>query len=323
MHHDHVRRDKLTNKAWFLGVLALVILAAGVMGGVGHTGLGTLVAPITATLPGGDALVNVWVALGLALFLTLNVYLLGRLSMGLQIAAVWLEVFGLFLLFFYSFDLSYSFILGKLSFLITQGVVTTLYISAISIAIAFVLAMIGAIAKLSDNGFAVAIASFYTSFFRGVPLLIQIYLIYLGIPQLGYVIGAIPAGVAALSLCYGAYMTEIFRAGIMSIPKGQWEAARSLGFGPMHTLGLIILPQSLRLIIPPTGNQFIAMLKDSSLVSVIGVWELMFLARTQGRDEFRHLEMLITAAALYWLLSIVLERVQARLERRLARGYRH
>jgi amine acid ABC transporter, permease protein, 3-TM region, His/Glu/Gln/Arg/opine family len=323
MYHDHVRRDKLTNKAWFLGVLALVITAVGVMGGVGHTGLGTLFAPITASLPGGDSLVNVWVALGLALFLTLNVYLLGRLGMRLQIAAVWLEVFGLFLLFFYSFDLSYSFILGKLAFLVTQGVFTTLYISAISIAIAFVLAMIGAIAKLSDNGFAVAIASFYTSFFRGVPLLIQIYLIYLGIPQLGYVIGAIPAGIAALSLCYGAYMTEIFRAGIMSIPKGQWEASRSLGFGPMHTLGLIILPQSLRLIIPPTGNQFIAMLKDSSLVSVIGVWELMFLARTQGRDEFRHLEMLITAAVLYWLLSIGLERVQARLERRLARGYRH
>ncbi|MCG5240628.1 amino acid ABC transporter permease [Azospirillum doebereinerae] len=323
MYHDHVRRDKLTSKAWFLGVLALVIMAVGVMGGVGHTSLGGLIAPIAGGLPGGEALVNVWVALALALFLTLNVYLLGQLGMRLQVAAVWLEVFSLFALFFYSFDLSYSFILGKLAFLVTQGVATTLYISAMSIAIAFVLAMVGAIAKLSDNGFAVAIASFYTSFFRGVPLLIQIYLIYLGIPQLGYVIGAIPAGVAALSLCYGAYMTEIFRAGIMSIPKGQWEAARSLGFGPMRTLGMIILPQSLRLIIPPTGNQFIAMLKDSSLVSVIGVWELMFLARTQGREEFRHLEMLITAAVLYWLLSIVLERVQAHLERRLARAHQH
>ncbi|MBP2303551.1 amino acid ABC transporter permease [Azospirillum picis] len=323
MYHDHVRRDKLTNKTWFLGLLALAFTAAGVVGNVGDSGLAARLAPATAALPGGEGLAGVWVALAVALALTLNVHLLGRLGRGLQIAAVWLEVFSLFLVFFYSFDLSYSFILGKLPFLITQGVVTTLYISAISIAIAFVLAMVGAIARLSDNGFAIAIASFYTSFFRGVPLLIQIYLIYLGIPQLGYVIGAIPAGVAALSLCYGAYMTEIFRAGIMSIPKGQWEAARALGFRPMHTLVLIILPQSLRLIIPPTGNQFIAMLKDSSLVSVIGVWELMFLARTQGRDEFRHLEMLITAAALYWLISIVLEQVQSRLERRLARGHRH
>ncbi|CAO3440751.1 ABC transporter, permease protein (cluster 3, basic aa/glutamine/opines) [Azospirillum endophyticum] len=323
MYHDHVRRDRLTNKAWFLGVLALVLTAAGIAGGVGHTGLAALAAPVAAVLPGGEALTAVWVALGLALAVTLNVHLIGRLGRRLQVAAVWLEVFSLFLVFFHSFDLSYGFILGKLPFLVTQGVATTLYISAISIAIAFVLAMVGAIARLSDNGFAIAISSFYTSFFRGVPLLIQIYLIYLGIPQLGYVIGAIPAGVAALSLCYGAYMTEIFRAGIMSIPKGQWEAARALGFGPMHTLVLIILPQSLRLIIPPTGNQFIAMLKDSSLVSVIGVWELMFLARTQGRDEFRHLEMLITAAALYWLISIVLERLQARLESRLARDNRH
>ena len=141
---------------------------------------------------------------------------------------------------------------------------------------------------MSTNGFAIAIASFYTSFFRGVPLLIQIYLIYLGIPQLGYVVGAVPAGVLALSLCYGAYMTEIFRAGISSIPRGQWEASRAIGLTPWQTMSRVILPQSMRLIIPPTGNQFISMLKDSSLVSVIGVWELMFLARTQGRAEFRH-----------------------------------
>ncbi len=106
-----------------------------------------------------------------------------------------------------------------------------------------------------------------------------------------------PAGILALSLCYGAYMTEIFRAGISSIPRGQWEASRAIGLTPFQAMTRVILPQSMRLIIPPTGNQFISMLKDSSLVSVIGVWELMFLARTQGRAEFRHLEMLITAAS--------------------------
>jgi polar amino acid transport system permease protein len=180
--------------------------------------------------------------------------------------------------------------------------------------IAFVLALIGAVAKLSNNGLANAIASFYTSFFRGVPLLIQIYLIYLGLPQLGYVVDAVPAGILALSLCYGAYMTEIFRAGIQSIPVGQWEASRALGISPFKTLSRVIMPQALRVIIPPTGNQFIAMLKDSSLVSVIGVWELMYLAKTQGRADFRHLEMLITAAMIYWALSFILERVQARIE---------
>jgi len=149
----------------------------------------------------------------------------------------------------------------------------------------------------------------------------QIYMIYLGLPQLGYVVNAVPAGIAALSLCYGAYMTEIFRAGIESIPKGQWEAARALGLKPGATLTRIILPQSMRVIIPPTGNQFIAMLKDSSLVSVVGVWELMYLARTQGQTEFRHIEMMVTASMIYWLFSILLELVQARIERYFGRAH--
>ena len=151
--------------------------------------------------------------------------------------------------------------------------------------------------------------------FRGVPLLVQIYLIYKGLPQLGYVIGAIPAAVIALGLCYGAYMTEIFRAGIQSISPGQWEGARSMGFKFGLTMRKIILPQAFPLIIPPTGNQFIAMLKDSSLVSVLGVWELMFLAKKLGTKEFRHMEMLITVALIYWILTIVLETIQSKIER--------
>jgi len=199
-------------------------------------------------------------------------------------------------------------------------VTTTLLISAAAIVIASVLAMIGAIAKLSQSGIAYGLASFYTSLFRGLPLLMQIYIIYLGLPQVGYVIGAIPAGVLALSLCYGAYMTEIFRAGIESIPRGQTEGATALGLSSSQTMALVILPQAMRVIIPPTGNQFIAMLKDSSLVSVVGVWELMYLARTQGQTEFRHVEMMITASLIYWILSIVLELIQARIERRFNRA---
>ena len=153
----------------------------------------------------------------------------------------------------------------------------------------------------------------------GLPLLMQIYIIYLGLPQIGYVIGAIPAGILALSLCYGAYMTEIFRAGIESIPRGQTEGATALGLGSAQTMWLVILPQAMRIIIPPTGNQFIAMLKDSSLVSVIGVWELMYVARTQGQTEFRHIEMLITASMIYWMLSISFEFIQSRIERYYAR----
>ncbi len=258
---------------------------------------------------------NLAIGMVMSMIFTANIVLIGFLSFRLQIAVVWIELLLLFLSFFYSFGLDFAFIRSKVWFMISQGVFTTLYISAISITLASIVAIFGAVAKLSSNGFANAIASFYTSFFRGLPLLMQVYLIYLGLPQLGYVIDAVPAGVLALTLCYGAYMTEIFRAGIQSINKGQWEASRSMGFKFGLTMRRIILPQAMPLIIPPTGNQFIAMLKDSSLVSVIGVWELMFLARTLGNKDFKHMEMLITAALIYWCLSMCLEVIQSRIER--------
>ncbi|WLS06206.1 amino acid ABC transporter permease [Shinella oryzae] len=266
--------------------------------------------------PGIGRLVS---ALLIALILAANWKALRQLSRRQQIVAVWLELFALLMLFFYSFDLSFAFIAKKIGFLISQGVVTTLYISAISIVIATIIALAGAIAKLSSNGVIYGLATFYTSLFRGLPLLMQIYIIYLGLPQVGYVIGAVPAGILALSLCYGAYMTEIFRAGIQSINRGQTEGATALGLSPAQTMMLVILPQAMRVIIPPTGNQFIAMLKDSSLVSVVGVWEIMYLARTQGQTEFRHIEMLITASMIYWILSIGLEFAQSRIEERFGR----
>ena len=252
-----------------------------------------------------------------AVLLVLNLLAISLIpNFRLQVIAVWIQLLILFLSFFYSFDLSFEFIRSKIWFMVSQGIFTTLYVSAISIVIASIIAIIGAVAKMSSNGFAYAIASFYTSFFRGLPLLMQVYLIYLGFPQIGYVIDAVPAGIIALSLCYGAYMTEIFRAGIMSIDHGQWEGSRALGFKFGLIMRKIILPQSIPLIIPPTGNQFIAMLKDSSLVSVIGVWELMFLARTLGNKTFNHMEMLITAAMLYWMMTMVLELIQSRIERK-------
>ncbi|KQQ63329.1 amino acid ABC transporter permease [Pseudomonas sp. Leaf129] len=321
MFKDHIVKPRATDSPVFMGTVAAVCFAVTLFAGLGESGLARLMAPILLDLQAPLAR-DVAVAVTFTLTLVLNLFVLGRFPLRAQIVTVWCELLLMFLLFFDTFDLSYSFIATKVGFMITQGVFTTVYVSAISITIAFMLALLGATARLSSNGFAIAIASFYTSFFRGVPLLIQIYLIYLGIPQLGYVVGAVPAGILALSLCYGAYMTEIFRAGISSIPRGQWEASRAIGLSPLQTMMRVILPQSMRLIIPPTGNQFISMLKDSSLVSVIGVWELMFLARTQGRAEFRHLEMLITAAVLYWLLSIVLETVQARLEKHFNRAHR-
>ncbi len=237
-----------------------------------------------------------------------------------QVVLVWLALLSLALGFFYSFDLSYSFIMSRIGFLILQGAFTTIYISMAAIVIACVLALAAALGRLSDSTTAYALSTFYISFFRGTPLLLQVYLIYLGLPQMGFVIDAVPSGITALSLCYGAYMAEIFRAGIQGVPRGQSESAAALGLQKGLIFRKIVFPQAMRLIIPPTGNQFIAMLKDSSLVSVMGVWELMFLARTQGRAEFKHLEMLITAALIYWIISIGFELVQARIEAHYGKG---
>lgn len=309
--------DAARRSGMFL-MLALVTLAIYGLG-VSPAWIGHLIPTSSVWLEANPMLSRLVGALMIALIAALNWKALRQLPRTWQIIGVWIELFVLLMLFFYSFDLSFTFIAKKIGFLISQGVVTTLYISLISIAIATVIALAGAIAKLSKNGVIYGLATFYTSLFRGLPLLMQIYIIYLGLPQVGYVIGAIPAGILALSLCYGAYMTEIFRAGIESIPRGQSEGATALGLSPSQTMGLVILPQAMRVIIPPTGNQFIAMLKDSSLVSVVGVWELMYLARTQGQTEFRHIEMLITASMIYWILSIGLEFLQSRVEARFGR----
>ncbi|TPL93718.1 amino acid ABC transporter permease [Mesorhizobium sp. B2-3-12] len=303
---------------FFPALLAAALYAMGIK----SSWLATLMPDASDWVRANPALSQALSAVSIALLVLVNCKLLLLLPRRQQIVGVWIELFALLMLFFYSFDLSLAFIARKIGFLVTQGVTTTLYISAISILIATVIALVGAIAKLTGNGIVYGLATFYTSLFRGLPLLMQIYIIYLGLPQVGYVIGAVPAGIVALSLCYGAYMTEIFRAGIESIPRGQSEGATALGLSPGQTMALVILPQAMRVIIPPTGNQFIAMLKDSSLVSVVGVWEIMYLARTMGQTEFRHIEMLITASMIYWALSIALEFGQAYLERRFGRSGR-
>ncbi|MBA8841487.1 amino acid ABC transporter permease [Ochrobactrum sp. RH2CCR150] len=320
LYPDTVESQVLVHKPRFVAVLFISVFAVMLLFNLSGTTIGELMQPVIGEPAESGLYGRFAIAFVIAAMFILNVVLIGFASRNVQIGVVWLELLILFFLFFRTFNLSLPFIEEKLPFLITQGLVTTIYISALSIVIASAIAILGAVAKLSNNGFAYAIASFYTSFFRGLPLLMQVYLIYLGLPQLGIIIDAVPAGILALSLCYGAYMTEIFRSGIQSIDRGQWEASRSIGFGFGLTMRKVILPQALPVIIPPTGNQFISMLKDSSLVSVIGVWELMFLARTLGQKTFQHMEMLITAAMLYWVLSICLEFIQSRIERHYARS---
>lgn len=320
MYADTVIQDKLIHKPKFIFIFIAIAFAIFFALNLTDTLFGHFMRPVIGDPATSGLYGRFAVSLVLALLFVGNLILIGFLPVLWQIFVVWAELALCFLAFFLVFDLSIEFIEQKIWFLISQGLFTTLYISAISITLAFIFAMVGAVAKLSGNGFAVGIASFYTSLFRGLPLLMQLYLIYLGIPQLGYVIDAVPAGIAALSLCYGAYMTEIFRAGIQSIAQGQWEGSRALGFKFGLTMRRIILPQAIPVIIPPTGNQFIAMVKDSSLVSVIGVWELMFLARTLGQKTFQHMEMLVTVALLYWTITVILETIQSRIERHYRRS---
>lgn len=206
---------------------------------------------------------------------------------------------------------------------IAGGVGMTILLAALSITLASVLALFGALGRLSKFPPAYALSTFYISLIRGTPLLLQIVFFFLALPQLGIRLSGFTAGILALGLNYGAYMTEIFRAGIESVGVGQREAALALGMKPTQIMRLIVLPQALRLVIPPVGNDFIAMLKDTALISVTGfVHETLWRAQKVGRANFKSLEALLIAAVFYWIITIIFSAIQARIEAYLARGER-
>jgi polar amino acid transport system permease protein len=217
---------------------------------------------------------------------------------------------------------NWDFVLTSGPVIVLQGVGITILVSAASIVGATVLATLGALGRLSANPVIYAIASFYVSLIRGTPLLVQLYLIYFALPQLNIILPAIPAGILALSLNYGAYMTEIFRAGIQAVPPGQREAAEALGMPDQLVMRRVVLPQAIKIVIPAIGNEFIAMLKDSALVSTISVHETLFLAQRLGRSTFNPVTALLIAALVYWVLTIIFSVFQERLERRLGRSDR-
>jgi polar amino acid transport system permease protein len=304
-------------------LLFLFVVAIGTWMGLDNSLLGRALLPAIGSTTGEEAgfIPRLLIAIELGLILVLNVAAIRLLPFRMQIVVVWLELLAAFLLFFYSFDLTYEYIWGRMPLLLI-GAATTIYVSAAAILVSCILALAAALARLSKSGPAFAISTYYISFFRGTPLLVQVFLIYTGLPQLGLVLDAVPAGIIALSLCYGAYMAEIFRAGIQGVPSGQAEAAAALGLRNKIIFRKIVFPQAMRLIVPPTGNQFIAMLKDSSLVSFMGVMELFNVARIQARAEFKNFEMFITAAILYWAMTIVFEAIQARIEAHYGKGVR-
>jgi polar amino acid transport system permease protein len=257
-----------------------------------------------------------------------------RVPFTLKLVAVWAVIFGVFAALFAAAGFDTTWMREHFRF-IAGGLMWTAIIAVCSIALACALALLGALGRLSRNAIAVGVTSFYVSFFRGTPLIVQLFLIYLALPQVGIGLGApwdewltldvFTAGIIALGLNYGAYMTEIFRAGIQSVGHGQSEAAEALGMKYRQKMQRVILPQGIRVIIPPTGNEFIAMLKDTALVSLLGAsvdqMEIFRRAQLAGRADFRYLEALLIAALMYWALTTIFQYFQLRLERRLSKSY--
>ena len=257
-----------------------------------------------------------------------------RIPFTIKLAIVWGIILGLLLALFAAAGFDTDWMRDHVGF-IARGITWTIVIAILSILLASVLALLGALGRLSRNAIAVGVTGFYTSFFRGTPLIVQMFLIYLALPQIGLALGdfwadlltfdVLTAGVLALGLNYGAYMTEIFRVGMQSVGHGQAEAAEALGMTYAQKMRRVILPQALRVIIPPTGNEFIAMMKDTALVSFLGTtvaqMEIFRRAQLVGRADFRNLEALIIAALMYWGLTTIFQYFQLRLERRLSRGY--
>jgi cystine transport system permease protein len=165
-------------------------------------------------------------------------------------------------------------------------------------------------------------AALYVSVMRGTPLLVQIFVIYYGLPSVGIEFTPVTAGVLALSLNAGAYLSESLRGAIDSISIGQWRASFSLGLGYWQTLSHIVLPQALRVAVPSMSNTLISLIKDTSLVSVITMTELMLSTKEVIATTFRPLPLYIAAAAIYWCMSLAFESLQRRAERHLNRAHR-
>jgi len=198
------------------------------------------------------------------------------------------------------------------------GTKITIILALFAVIFGTILGLFLSLMKLSNVKVLKAFSIAYIEFVRGTPLLIQIWIIYIGLPMIiGRDLPDIVTGIIALSLNSGAYVAEIIRAGIQAVDKGQMEAARSLGMKLSLSMKEIIIPQAFKNILPALGNEFISIIKESSMVSVIGVAELMYNSGTVRAASFLGLEPLIVAAGIYFVITFILTRVMGILERRL------
>lgn len=206
---------------------------------------------------------------------------------------------------------------GRVLTFIPDGILVTFEVTILSISLALVIGLLTGLGRISKNRFINLVASLYVEVVRGVPLLVQLFYIYFALGRFVRV-PDIMAAVIAMSFCYGAYMGEVFRAGIKSIDFGQSEAALSQGFNQAQTMRYVILPQAWRTILPPVGNEFIALLKDTSLVSILAVSDILRRGREYAAESFNYFETYTMIALVYLLITLILSKIISIMEQRLS-----
>lgn len=204
-------------------------------------------------------------------------------------------------------------------------------ITLVTFVLGLIIALAAALMRVSDYAVARGIARFYVSIIRGTPMIVQLFIIFYGIPEIGRLITGDPdrqltltpviAAIIGLSLNVGAYASEIIRGGIVSIPKGQREAAYSIGMSEWMTMRRIILPQALRVSVPALGNTFLSLIKDTSLLGFILVAEMFRKAQEVAATSYEFLSIYLLVAVMYWVVCFIISLVQGMYERRLERKY--
>ncbi|MEN8583802.1 amino acid ABC transporter permease [Burkholderia sp. RS01] len=207
--------------------------------------------------------------------------------------------------------------------IVTGAVTGTIPLTLASFALGLALALLVALMRLSRNALVSGAARFYVSVIRGTPLLVQLFVIFYGLPSLGVKLDPWPSAIIAFSLNVGGYAAEVIRAAILSVPKGQWEAGHTIGMSSGHALRRIILPQAARVSVPPLSNTFISLVKDTSLASLILVTELFRNAQQIAAFSQEFMALYLEAALVYWVICLVLSTGQSALEKRLDRYVAH
>ncbi|KQV05086.1 amino acid ABC transporter permease [Leifsonia sp. Root112D2] len=222
-----------------------------------------------------------------------------------------------------TFPYYWDLVLHSIGPIVVGGILGTIPLSVVAFVLGLILAVVVALMRLSGSRLARGVARVFVSIVRGTPLLVQLFVVFYGLPTIGITLDPWPSAIIALSLNVGGYASEVVRAAILAVPRGQWEAGYTIGMSNTLTLWRIVLPQAARVSVPPLSNTFISLVKDTSLASVILVTELFRQAQQIAAASSEFLVLYIEAAVVYWLICLVLSSGQSVIEKRLDRYVAH